>query len=405
MPETFGARMREQRERQQVALNTIAEQTKIKVSLLEAMERDDVSHWPSGIFRRAFIRAYAHAIGLEPDRIVREFLELHPDPPEVFAALNGNGNGDDGRATDGAPMRIKYFVASAIGSVSRLRARSNHKAEPMLDFGAPDLAGSKDPALHAASDLAGQKDRLHHASSAFAVRADSVRVYSDATEDDEPTVKMMPPVVPVEAPAAPAPAVPAESEPVEPKPVVQPAPPAAASAHDFDLMAVARLCTEFARVETTGDVPPLLDEMTKLLDAVGVIVWVWDPIANELRPALAHGYSNHVVAQLPRVDRDTNNATAAAFRTARTCVVNGDDLDNGALAVPVMGPGGCVGVLAIELPEQRETKESARALAMILAAQLGALIGTAQPAEVPVDVLRDAHDTPERHRRQVVSAI
>src|SRR6476660_6140253 len=131
MPETFGARMREQRQRQQVALSTIAEQTKIKVSLLESLERDDVSHWPSGIFRRAFVRAYAHAIGLEPDAVLREFLELYPDPAEVSADALANSP-DEGRATDGAPLRFSYLVASAIGSVSRLRARTNHRPEPVL---------------------------------------------------------------------------------------------------------------------------------------------------------------------------------------------------------------------------------------------------------------------------------
>jgi cytoskeleton protein RodZ len=71
MPESLGARLRQQREDRKIALATIAEQTKIKLSLLEALERDDVSHWPAGIFRRAFIRAYAHAIGLDPDVVIR----------------------------------------------------------------------------------------------------------------------------------------------------------------------------------------------------------------------------------------------------------------------------------------------------------------------------------------------
>src|SRR6478672_364512 len=88
LPESFGARLRQRRERQHIALSTIAEQTKIKLSLLEALERDDVSHWPAGIFRRAFIRAYAHAIALEPDVVVREFLELYPDPIEVVATVS-----------------------------------------------------------------------------------------------------------------------------------------------------------------------------------------------------------------------------------------------------------------------------------------------------------------------------
>src|SRR5882672_3013020 len=106
MPDSFGARLRERREQQQVALTTIAEQTKIKVSLLEALERDDVSHWPSGIFRRAFVRAYAHAIGLEPDVIVREFLDLYPDPIEVVATVAAVAAGADGaRVSVGPPTR------------------------------------------------------------------------------------------------------------------------------------------------------------------------------------------------------------------------------------------------------------------------------------------------------------
>ena len=78
MSESFGARLRRRREEQQIALATIAERTKIKQSLLEALERDDISHWPTGIFRRAFIRAYALGIGLDPDVVVREFFEVFP---------------------------------------------------------------------------------------------------------------------------------------------------------------------------------------------------------------------------------------------------------------------------------------------------------------------------------------
>ena len=65
MPESFGARLRQQREARQIDLFAISEQTKIKLALLEALEKDDVSHWPSGIFRRAYIRAYAQFIGLD----------------------------------------------------------------------------------------------------------------------------------------------------------------------------------------------------------------------------------------------------------------------------------------------------------------------------------------------------
>jgi len=83
MSDSFGARLRQRREEQNIPLRAIAEQTKIKLSLLDGLERDDLSHWPAGIFRRAYVRSYAHAIGLNPDTIVREFLEVHPDPDEA----------------------------------------------------------------------------------------------------------------------------------------------------------------------------------------------------------------------------------------------------------------------------------------------------------------------------------
>src|SRR5262245_63938991 len=110
MPDSFGARLRERREQQQVALSTIAEQTKIKVSLLEALERGDVSHWPSGIFRRSFIRAYAQAIHLEPDPIVREFLERFPDPHEVIAPLEALATAADGAQVGAPPTRLRFLV-------------------------------------------------------------------------------------------------------------------------------------------------------------------------------------------------------------------------------------------------------------------------------------------------------
>lgn len=78
--QSFGRRLRRERERRKIALESIAENSKISVSLFEEMERDDVSRWPAGIFRRSFIRAYAKAVGLDPDETAREFIEHFPDP-------------------------------------------------------------------------------------------------------------------------------------------------------------------------------------------------------------------------------------------------------------------------------------------------------------------------------------
>jgi transcriptional regulator with XRE-family HTH domain len=81
--EAFGLRLKIHRERRGITLESIAESTKIKRSLLAALERGDVSHFPLGIFRRAFVRSYATAIGLPAEPIVAEFVQLFPEPGEA----------------------------------------------------------------------------------------------------------------------------------------------------------------------------------------------------------------------------------------------------------------------------------------------------------------------------------
>jgi cytoskeletal protein RodZ len=74
----FGARMKRLREERGVALRDIADTTKISVSALEALERNDISRLPGGIFSRGFVRAYAEQIGADPETTVREFITRFP---------------------------------------------------------------------------------------------------------------------------------------------------------------------------------------------------------------------------------------------------------------------------------------------------------------------------------------
>lgn len=75
---TFGPRLRSERERRGISLETIALVTKVSVDLWEGLERNDFSHWPSGIFARAFVRDYARAIGVDADEAVDDFCRLFP---------------------------------------------------------------------------------------------------------------------------------------------------------------------------------------------------------------------------------------------------------------------------------------------------------------------------------------
>jgi cytoskeleton protein RodZ len=82
----FGGKLRQARERRGISLRQIAASTKISVAALEALERNDISRLPGGIFSRAFVRSYALEVGLDPDETVREFLErFHEEPPPAAA--------------------------------------------------------------------------------------------------------------------------------------------------------------------------------------------------------------------------------------------------------------------------------------------------------------------------------
>lgn len=76
--QTFGPRLRRERERRGISLDTIATVTKVSAELWEGLERNDFSRWPSGIFARAFVRDYARAVGLDADDVVDEFCRLFP---------------------------------------------------------------------------------------------------------------------------------------------------------------------------------------------------------------------------------------------------------------------------------------------------------------------------------------
>ncbi len=118
---TVGARLREAREKRGVSLRQIASSTRISVMSLEALERSDLSRLPGGIFTRAFIRAYAQEVGLDPDRTIQEFIaELPPDAATATARTVAMEDGEklesDRRAVATA-LRLALVSLPIIGLV------------------------------------------------------------------------------------------------------------------------------------------------------------------------------------------------------------------------------------------------------------------------------------------------
>jgi GAF domain len=142
-----------------------------------------------------------------------------------------------------------------------------------------------------------------------------------------------------------------------------------------DFAGVASLCADLARVVDTRALPSLLDRTALLLDASGIILWIADPDGRELNPIFAQGYPQQLVNRLGTIPRDAENATAAAFRTSLLQTVMADEISGGAIAAPLVTPGGCVGVMAAEVRHDSEREVAKLAAATIVAAQLATLVG------------------------------
>jgi transcriptional regulator with XRE-family HTH domain len=84
----FGRHLRDERERRGLVLQAIADSTKVPLSLLAGLERGDIQDWPSGLFGRAHLRAYAVAVGLPPEPLLNEFLQLSGNDAAPTQALS-----------------------------------------------------------------------------------------------------------------------------------------------------------------------------------------------------------------------------------------------------------------------------------------------------------------------------
>lgn len=143
------------------------------------------------------------------------------------------------------------------------------------------------------------------------------------------------------------------------------------------LRAVSTLCTDFGRVSDVDELKSLLGQAAGLMDANGLMVWVGSADGSELQPALAHGYTQEMLARIPTLRRSADNAAAAAFRSGKLQIVLAHEGSaSGAIVAPMLSSRGCVGVISAETQRGAETSESLQAMAAIFAAQLAGILQT-----------------------------
>ena len=144
MPTGVGAGLRRQREERHISLRQIAASTKISPSALEAIERDDIKRLPGGIFTRAFLRAYASELDLDPERTLAEFLAQFPAAdvdPEASADEQQPGRSNVLRVAAQAAVVLLPLAALILWAVLGTRSRDAQQ-QAFTGVSAPDATAA-----------------------------------------------------------------------------------------------------------------------------------------------------------------------------------------------------------------------------------------------------------------------
>src|SRR6266545_3386314 len=144
--------------------------------------------------------------------------------------------------------------------------------------------------------------------------------------------------------------------------------------------AAAELATDFGRLRDVNDLTLLLRRAAKVMDASGLVVWMGSLNGADLRPVLAHGYSDETMARMAPVPRAAGNAAAAAYRSGKLQIVVSSPGSSGAIVAPILVPDGCIGALSAEF-RGTETSESIQSVTAIVASHLATVLSDAPRAD------------------------
>lgn len=81
----IGGRLRRAREQRGLSLRDAARRTKLSASVVQAIERNDFTQLPGGMFRKAYVRTLAVEAGLDPGELAADYCARFEPPIEPAA--------------------------------------------------------------------------------------------------------------------------------------------------------------------------------------------------------------------------------------------------------------------------------------------------------------------------------
>ena len=166
---SFGARLKQEREKKGVTLDEVALATKIGTRMLRALEEERFNLLPGGIFNKGFVRAYARQLGLDEDQAIADYLDAAglsapPPVPEVIDELQASESPVEEKKQS-EPWTVPWgalavvllviaFVFAVWGVYSREAKHDSHPPVPET----PKMMESSNLAPGGSAALSGQKE-------------------------------------------------------------------------------------------------------------------------------------------------------------------------------------------------------------------------------------------------------
>ena len=133
----FGEYLRRERELRSVTLEEISAATRISIRFLEAIESEELSKLPGGIFTRSFVRTYARYLGLDEERVLTDCQLAGRQKPEVdIHRIAANRARQDGAALRTRVIGLAVAAVLLAGGYALFRhsrrVREQHVNAPIV---------------------------------------------------------------------------------------------------------------------------------------------------------------------------------------------------------------------------------------------------------------------------------
>lgn len=130
--ETIGTYLRREREQRGIALEEIADTTRIPMKTLEAMETGRFEALPGETFVKGFLRSYAQAVGMKPEDVLSRYgMEMRARDVQPVPVRLSTLPPHRGRRFGLAIALVVFAILATLAMSFLLRPRSQDRPEQL----------------------------------------------------------------------------------------------------------------------------------------------------------------------------------------------------------------------------------------------------------------------------------